>query len=98
MKFTLTWLKDHLETDATLDAIVDALTRLGLEVEGVDDPAAKLAGFITRREHGWQEGTDTRTMLPGESRAHEIFQLFTLRVSLVADDQFMLAASSVTGR
>lgn len=45
MKFTLAWLKDHLETDASLDAIVAALTDLGLEVEQVDDPAARLAAF-----------------------------------------------------
>ncbi len=45
MKFTLSWLKDHLETQATLDEILYALTDLGLEVEGVEDPAAKLAGF-----------------------------------------------------
>ena len=45
MKFTLSWLKEHLETDATLDQIVETLTRIGLEVEGVDDPGKKLAGF-----------------------------------------------------
>ena len=45
MKFTLSWLKDHLETDATLDTIVETLTRIGLEVENVEDPAKKLAGF-----------------------------------------------------
>ena len=40
MKFTLSWLKDHLETDATLDEIVERLTMIGLEVESVDDKAA----------------------------------------------------------
>ncbi len=39
MKFTLSWLKDHLETDATLDEIVEKLTMIGLEVEDVDDRA-----------------------------------------------------------
>ncbi len=39
MKFTLSWLKDHLETDADLDTIVETLTRIGLEVEEVDDRA-----------------------------------------------------------
>ncbi len=33
MKFTLSWLKDHLETSASLGQIVDTLTRVGLEVE-----------------------------------------------------------------
>ena len=45
MKFTLSWLKDHLETTASLDDILYALTDLGLEVEGVANPVAKLAPF-----------------------------------------------------
>ncbi len=40
MKFTLSWLKDHLETDASLDQICERLTAIGLEVEHVDDKAA----------------------------------------------------------
>ena len=40
MKFTLSWLKDHLETDATLEQICARLTAIGLEVEEVDDKAA----------------------------------------------------------
>ena len=39
MKFTLSWLKDHLETDASLSEIVERLTSIGLEVEHVDDKA-----------------------------------------------------------
>ncbi len=46
MKFTLSWLKDHLDTDASLSDIVETLTRVGLEVESVEDPAAKYAGFV----------------------------------------------------
>ncbi len=49
MKFTLSWLKDHLDTTATLDTIVETLTKIGLEVEGVVDPAAKLTGFTIAR-------------------------------------------------
>ncbi|MEO0698454.1 MAG: phenylalanine--tRNA ligase subunit beta, partial [Pseudomonadota bacterium] len=45
MKFSLTWLKDHLETDATLAEITEALNAIGLEVEGVEDPAELLKGF-----------------------------------------------------
>ena len=45
MKFTLSWLKEHLDTTATLDQITEALTDLGLEVEGVTDPAARIAAF-----------------------------------------------------
>lgn len=49
MKFTLGWLKEHLETQATLDDILVALTRIGLEVEGVDNPGEKLAAFRVAR-------------------------------------------------
>ena len=49
MKFTLSWLKEHLDTDAPLDAIADALTRVGLEVEGVHNPGAALAPFRVAR-------------------------------------------------
>jgi phenylalanyl-tRNA synthetase, beta subunit, non-spirochete bacterial len=45
MKFTLSWLKEHLETEASLDDILYALTDLGLEVEGVENPRDKLKGF-----------------------------------------------------
>ncbi|MEX0815575.1 MAG: phenylalanine--tRNA ligase subunit beta, partial [Dongiaceae bacterium] len=45
MKFTLAWLKDHLETDATAADIAERLTGLGLEVESVADPARDLAPF-----------------------------------------------------
>ena len=45
MKFTLAWLKDHLETDATVGEIADRLTALGLEIESVEDPSAALAPF-----------------------------------------------------
>ncbi len=45
MKFTLSWLKTHLDTDAPLDTITDTLTRIGLELEGVEDPGAALAPF-----------------------------------------------------
>ena len=45
MKFTLSWLKKHLETSATVDEIAEALTDLGLEVEGIENPAERLRPF-----------------------------------------------------
>jgi phenylalanyl-tRNA synthetase beta chain len=45
MKFTLSWLKSHLQTDASLDRITDTLTQIGLELEGVENPGAALALF-----------------------------------------------------
>jgi phenylalanyl-tRNA synthetase beta chain len=49
MKFTLSWLKTHLDTDAALAEITDTLTRIGLELEGVEDPTAALATFRIAR-------------------------------------------------
>lgn len=55
MKFTLSWLKDHLETDADLATIVDTLTRIGLEVEEVDDRALYspfvIAKVVSAKQH-----------------------------------------------
>lgn len=45
MKFTLSWLKNHLETSASVDEITETLTDLGLEVEGVENPAERLSAF-----------------------------------------------------
>jgi phenylalanyl-tRNA synthetase beta chain len=45
MKFTLSWLKDHLDTDASVEKIADVLTDIGLEVESVHDKAKDLAPF-----------------------------------------------------
>ncbi|HUJ04085.1 MAG TPA: phenylalanine--tRNA ligase subunit beta, partial [Rhizomicrobium sp.] len=45
MKFTLSWLKDHLETSASVQAITDKLTGIGLEVESIQDAGARLKDF-----------------------------------------------------
>ncbi len=54
MKFTLSWLKDHLDTTASVDEITETLTDLGLEVEGVENPADRLKdftlGYVTSAE------------------------------------------------
>ncbi len=46
MKLTLSWLKDHLDTEASLDTVAETLTRIGLEVEGIEDKAASLKPFV----------------------------------------------------
>ncbi|SDH96320.1 phenylalanine--tRNA ligase subunit beta [Lutimaribacter saemankumensis] len=58
MKFTLSWLKRHLDTTATLDDILYALTDLGLEVEGVTDPAARLGAFTLARVQSAEQHPD----------------------------------------
>lgn len=49
MKFPISWLKYYLETDATIEQVADCLNRIGLEVEGIENPADKLAGFRVAR-------------------------------------------------
>ena len=49
MKFTLSWLKEHLDTHASVDEIAETLTDLGMEVEGVVNPADKLSDFTIGR-------------------------------------------------
>jgi phenylalanyl-tRNA synthetase beta chain len=47
MKFSLSWLREHLETQASLDSITTCLSAIGLEVEGVENKAAALSPFVT---------------------------------------------------
>ncbi len=49
MKFTLSWLKDHLDTSASLADIRRTLDQIGLEVEGIEDPSEKLGQFTIAR-------------------------------------------------
>ncbi len=49
MKFTLSWLKNHLQTEADVSRVAEAMTMAGLEVEEIHDPAAALAPFTVAR-------------------------------------------------
>ena len=49
MKFTLSWLKDHLETEASLHEVVDALNKLGLEVRFFKEISSELKSFIAAK-------------------------------------------------
>ena len=49
MKFTLSWLKEFLDTDASLQAIADKLTMIGLEVESLEDKGTMLAPYVIGR-------------------------------------------------
>ncbi|MFZ1103141.1 MAG: phenylalanine--tRNA ligase subunit beta [Hyphomicrobiaceae bacterium] len=49
MKFTLSWLKDHLDTDVPVEQLADKLSSMGLEVESIDDPGKTLAPFTIAR-------------------------------------------------
>jgi len=61
MKFSLSWLKDHLDTDATATEIAAKLNAIGLEVEGLEDPAEALAGFRIARVLTASSGATSRT-------------------------------------
>lgn len=71
MKFTLSWLKDHLETDADPATIADTLTNIGLEVEEVSNPAEALAPFrvakvLTAEKHPQADKLQVLTVDAGE--------------------------------
>ncbi len=71
MKFTLAWLKEHLETDASLAEIVDRLTMIGLEVDHVEDPAARYAPFriarvLTAQKHPNADRLNVCVVDPGD--------------------------------
>ncbi|MCO6176844.1 phenylalanine--tRNA ligase subunit beta [Ciceribacter sp. RN22] len=76
MKFTLSWLKEHLETDATLDEICERLTAIGLEVEDVDDKAAYkpfvIARVLTADKHPEADRLKILTVDAGDGKPVQI--------------------------
>src|ERR1700722_6712723 len=77
MKFTLSWLKQHLDTSASLEAICEKLTAIGLEVESVTDPGKSLAPFIivhvlTAEKHPDADRLKVTTVDTGEEKLQVI--------------------------
>jgi phenylalanyl-tRNA synthetase beta chain len=77
MKFTLGWLKEHLDTDIGVEIIAEALTRIGLEVEGIDDPARDLAPFtiarvLTADRHPQADKLQVLTVDPGDGTPRQV--------------------------
>ena len=77
MKFSLSWLKDHLDTDAGVEQIAAALNAIGLEVEGVDDPARRLAGFrvakvLTADKHPQADKLQVLTVDTGDGQPLQV--------------------------
>ena len=58
MKFTLNWLKDHLDTDEDLDTITDTLTNIGLEIESVEDKSNEFNDFTVAEVLKAEKHTD----------------------------------------
>ncbi|WP_428631577.1 phenylalanine--tRNA ligase subunit beta [Sphingopyxis sp.] len=74
MKITLEWLKEHLDTSASVDDVVAALNRIGHEVEGVANPADKLKGFrvakvLTAEKHPQADKLQVLTVDTGDGGA-----------------------------
>ena len=59
MKFTLSWLKEHLDTEANVDKIAETLTKIGLEVEEVVNPFENMEGFTTARVEEVEDHPDS---------------------------------------
>jgi phenylalanyl-tRNA synthetase beta chain len=77
MKFSLSWLRDHLETDADAATIAETLTRIGLEVEGVENPAEALKPFtvarvITAERHPQADKLQVLTVDTGSGEALQV--------------------------
>jgi phenylalanyl-tRNA synthetase beta chain len=77
MKFTLSWLREHLETEASLEQVVDTLTAVGLEVEGVHNAADRLAPFtiakiLTAERHPQADKLQVLTVDAGTGEAVQV--------------------------
>jgi len=77
MKFTLGWLREHLDTDASLEQILAALNDIGHEVEGVENPAEKFSGFriarvLTAAPHPQADKLQVLTVDPGDGTALQV--------------------------
>lgn len=77
MKFTLSWLKEHLDTDASLTDITDRLTAIGLELEGVENPADALRPFRVAKvlEAGPHPNADKLRLLKVDDGSGEPWQV-----------------------
>jgi phenylalanyl-tRNA synthetase beta chain len=76
MKFTLSWLKDHLDTESSLEEIVDTLTRIGLEVEHLDDKSALkpfvIAKVLTASRHPDADKLQVLTVDTGDGKPLQV--------------------------
>ncbi|QYU68287.1 hypothetical protein J4558_26285 [Leptolyngbya sp. 15MV] len=77
MKFSLEWLKDHLDTQASVAEIAAALNAIGHEVEGIEDPAERLRGFrvarvLTAARHPDADKLQVLTVDPGDGQPLQV--------------------------
>ncbi|MSO72518.1 MAG: phenylalanine--tRNA ligase subunit beta [Rhodospirillaceae bacterium] len=97
MKFTLSWLKSHLETTATLGEIGAKLTSVGLEVENIEDPGAGLVGLIVAQiAHAKQHPNADRLRLCTVDTGAETIQVVCGAPNARAGLKVVLARPGVT--
>ncbi len=77
MKFSLSWLKAHLESSATIDEVADCLNRIGLEVEGIENPAAALGDFriakvLSAEPHPQADKLQLLSIDPGDGKPLQV--------------------------
>ncbi len=88
MKFSLSWLKEHLETEATVHDVADACNRIGLEVEGIENPAERLKGFtvakvLTAERHPQADKLQVLTVDAGQGALQVVCGAPNARAGLV---------------
>jgi phenylalanyl-tRNA synthetase beta chain len=88
MKFSLSWLKEHLETTATVQDVADACNRIGLEVEGIENPAERLKGFtvakvLTAERHPQADKLQVLTVDAGQGALQVVCGAPNARAGLV---------------
>ena len=88
MKFTLSWLKEHLDTDEPVEKLADKLTMIGLEVEHIDDKAKALAPFTIARVISAEI---TRAMVKGAKAA-------ALSSTRSTSSPIMVSLSTIAGK
>lgn len=112
MKFTLSWLRDHLATEASLDEILDKLTVIGLEVEEVVNPAARLGEFtiakvISAKQHPdadklrvceVETGAGVKQVVCGAPNAREgLIGVFAAEGTYIPGTDFTLGKAKIRG-
>ena len=88
MRFSLSWLKDHLDTNADIHGVADALNRIGLEVEGIENPAEKLTGFriakvLTAERHPQADKLQVLTVDAGDGAVQVVCGAPNARAGLI---------------
>ena len=102
MKITLDWLREHLDGDYSVADVVATLNRIGHEVEGVENPAEKLAGFrvakvLTAERHPQADKLQVLTVDAGDGAAQQVKAIFAAEVEVEQQAVVDAALQPVTG-